>query len=111
MPLKRGEIILVAVPDTSGQPGKIRPALVVSSDHNNHRLQDVIVAIITSATTRAALEPTQLLIELSTPAGKQSGLLTDSAVKCERLHTILQSLSRRTIGSLPPATMLRVDER
>ena len=45
MPVKRGEIVLVRVPDTSGLPGKTRPALVVSSDLNNQRLQDVIVAV------------------------------------------------------------------
>ena len=110
MPLGRGDIVLVPVPDTSGQPGKPRPALVVSSDHNNYRLQDAILAVITSSTKRAGLEPTQLLIDLATPEGKQSGLLTDSAVKCERLHAILQSLIMRSIGSLPAATMLKVND-
>jgi mRNA interferase MazF len=106
MPVKRGDVVLVPVPDTSGKPGKLRPALVVSSDHNNQRLQDVIVAVITKTTKRATVEPTQLLIELVTPEGRQSGLLTDSAVKCERLHTILQTNIRRTIGSLP-ATLIK----
>ncbi len=110
MPVNRGDVVLVAVPDTSGMPGKVRPALVVSSDRNNRRLQDAIVAVITSTTVRAKLEATQLLIELATPEGKQSGLLNDSAVKCERLHAILQSLIKRTVGSLSPATMLRIDD-
>jgi mRNA-degrading endonuclease toxin of MazEF toxin-antitoxin module len=60
MALKRGDIVLVRVPDTSGQLGKTRPALVMSSDFNNGRLQDVIVAVITGPTSRAKLEPTQL---------------------------------------------------
>ena len=110
MPLNRGEVILIAVPDTSGKPGKLRPALVVSADRNNHRLHDVIVAVITSTTKRAALESTQLLVELASPEGKQSGLLTDSAVKCERLHAILQSLALRKIGTLPATTMTLVDD-
>ena len=110
MPLNRGDIVLVALPDTSGNPGKTRPALVVSSDQNNQRLQDVTVAVITSTTVRANLERTQLLIELATVEGRQSGLLSDSAVKCERLHTILQSLIKRKVGSLSPATMLKVNE-
>jgi mRNA interferase MazF len=110
MPVSRGDIVLVAVPDTSGRPGKVRPALVVSSDANNRRLQDVVVVMITSTTVRAKLEPTQLLVELATPEGKQSGLLTDSAVKCERLHAILQTLIKRTVGSLPAATRLKVND-
>ncbi len=63
MPVKRGDIVLLPVPDTSGAPGKVRPALVVSADQNNARLQDAIVAIITKTTHRATAEPTQLLIE------------------------------------------------
>lgn len=109
MPVNRGDIVLIPVPDTSGQPGKTRPALVVSSEHNNQRLQDAIIAVITRTTGRAQLEPTQLLIEVATPEGRQSGLLTDSAVKCERLHAILQSLIYRTIGSLSAATMLKIN--
>ena len=110
MLLNRGDIVLVPVPDTSGKPGKARPVLVVSANHNNHRLQDVIVAVVTSTTSRAKLEATQFLIEISTPEGKQSGLLSDSAVKCERLHAILQSLIHRTIGSLSTATMLQIND-
>jgi mRNA interferase MazF len=109
MSVSRGDIILVPVPDTSGKPGKARPALVVSSDHNNQRLQDAIIAIITSTTVRAKVEATQLLIEVATPDGKQSGLLHDSVVKSERLHAILQSLIHRTIGSLSDATMLQIN--
>jgi mRNA interferase MazF len=108
--VKRGDVVLVPVPDTSGSQGKIRPALVVSSDRNNQRLQDVIVAVITKSTKRANVEATQLLIELGTPDGKLSGLLTDSAVKCERLHAILQGHIRRIIGSLPIATMLKIND-
>ena|SRR5438105_7853679 len=110
MPMKRGDVVLVPVPDTSGAPGKVRPALIVSSDHNNLRLQDVIVAVVTKTTKRAKLEATQILIELGTSEGKLSGLLTDSAIKCERLHAILQSQIRRTIGSLPSATMQKVND-
>jgi mRNA interferase MazF len=95
---------------TSGRPGKTRPTLVVSADRNNQRMQDVIVAVITSTTKNARLEATQFLIDLATPEGKQSGLLNDSAVKCDRLHAILQILVSRTVGSLSPATMLRIND-
>jgi mRNA interferase MazF len=110
MPVKRGDIVLVPVPDTSGRPGKTRPALVVSCDHNNQRLEDAILAVITGTTTRATLEKTQLLIEIATPEGKQSGLLADSAVKCERLHTLLQRLIHRTVGSLSPTALLKIND-
>src|SRR5205809_439832 len=109
MPVNRGDVVIIPVPLTSGSPGKPRPALVVSSDHNNRRLQDVIVAVITSTTRRAKLEATQLFIDVSTAQGQQAGLLHDSAVKCERLHTILHSQVHRTIGSLSAALMQSID--
>jgi mRNA-degrading endonuclease toxin of MazEF toxin-antitoxin module len=46
MSVKRGDVVLIPVPDTSGRPGKTRPVLVVSSDLNNHRLQDAIVVVM-----------------------------------------------------------------
>ena len=54
----------------------MRPALVIQNNRDNSRLLNTIVVQITSV-TRRALEPTQLLIELDTPAGQQSGLRQD----------------------------------
>jgi mRNA interferase MazF len=110
MPVNRGDVVLVPVPFTSGTGSKTRPVLVIQADHNNRRLQDTIVAVITSTTRRAVREATQLLIEVATPEGRQSGLLHDSAVKCERLHTVLQSQIQRTIGSLPSASMRQIND-
>jgi mRNA interferase MazF len=109
MSVKRGDIILVPLPFSSGTGGKVRPALVVQSDHNNQRLSDTIVAVITKTTHRTGWEPTQLLIDLTTPTGQQSGLLHTSVVKCEHLATLDQTLILRVIGSLPPTTMAQVD--
>jgi mRNA interferase MazF len=82
----------------------------VQSDKNNARLDDVILALITRTTARAISEPTQLLVDISTREGGQSGLLHTSAVKCEHLITFHKSLVQRTIGSLPTQLMLRVDD-
>ncbi len=101
MSFKRGDIVLADLPYSDASGSKVRPALVVQSDVNNQRLQDVIVALVTRTTHRAALEPSQLLIDITTPEGKQSGLLHASAVKCEHLITIHRKLIKRTIGSLP----------
>jgi mRNA interferase MazF len=109
MSVKRGDVVLVPLPFTSGVGGKVRPALVVQSDQNNQRLNDTIVALITKTAHRAGWEATQLLIDLTTPEGRQSGLLHTSAVKCEHLATLDQQLILRVIGSLPPSTMSRLD--
>ena len=88
---------------------KMRPAVVVQSNHNNVRLNDTIVAIITKTTHRATREPTQLLIDVNTPEGRQSGLLHTSAVKCEHLVTVSIADISRVIGSLTPAAMAQVE--
>src|SRR5262249_41016012 len=88
--------------------GKVRPAVVVQSDHNNARLNETIVVAVTSNTSRVH-EATQLLIDLATPDGAASGLLHNSAVRCERLHSIPQADVRRVIGQLSDALMKRID--
>jgi mRNA interferase MazF len=109
MMVKRGDVVLLPVGFTSGSGVKVRPALVVQSDHNNVRLDDTIVAIITKTTHRARREATQLLVDITTPEGQQSGLLHTSAIKCEHLATIPIADVIRVMGSLPATTMTRVE--
>lgn len=109
MRFERGDVVLVKYPFADGVGSKVRPALVVQSDTNNARLDNTIVAQITSRTRFARSEPTQLLISISTPAGQQSGLLHDSAVSCENLFTVRQDIVIRKIGSLPADLMSQVD--
>ena len=110
MTVHRGDVVLVNYPFASGTGSKVRPALVVQCDRNNRRLDNTIVAQITSRTRFARSEPTQFLIELNSPAGQQSGWLNDSAISCENLYTVRQDSVTRKIGCLPAETMQRVNE-
>jgi len=109
MNARRGDIVLAELPYSERTGSKKRPALVVQCDRNNQRLDDVILAMITTATERAATEPTQLLIEARTAEGQRSGLLHDSALKCEHLITLHRRFVGRVIGQLSPAVMKKVD--
>ncbi len=109
MPVTRGDVVLTYVLNVGGPGGKVRPALVVQSDHNNPRLNETIIAAITSNVSRVH-EPTQRLIDISTPDGAASGLLHNSAVRCERLHSIPQADVRRVIGHLPDALMAKIND-
>jgi mRNA interferase MazF len=109
MNVRRGDIVLADLPYSDRTGSKKRPALVVQCDRNNQRLDDAILAMITSVTERTATEPTQFLIEIKTPEGQQSGLLHDSAVKCEHLITLDRRFLGRVIGRLPPWVMEEVD--
>ncbi len=109
MRVRRGDIVVLPIAFTTGSGGKVRPALVVQSDHNDARLDATIVAIITKTTHRATTEATQLLIDVNSPEGQRSGLLHTSAVKCEHLITVSMADISRVIGSLSPAAMMRID--
>ena len=109
--MKRGDIVLMHFPFSSGAGGKVRPAVVVQNDSNNARLNSTIVAMISSTTKLARAEPTQLLIDPASADGRSSGLLHPSAVKCENLFTVEQRLVLRAIGSLTPSLMSAVDDR
>lgn len=109
MPVNRGDVVLAYYPFASGTGGSRRPVLVVQNDRDNARMANTIVAQITSNLGRAG-EPTQLLIEVATPEGQQSGLLHDSLVSCNNLATIESSRINKVIGSLPPALMQKVND-
>ena len=108
MNVQRGDVVLAEMPFSSGTQGKRRPVLVVQNDRDNQRLLNTIIAQITSVTHRSG-EPTQLLIDVSTPDGQQSGLHKDSVVNCVNLFTVAQGKIVRKIGQLSAALMQQVD--
>jgi mRNA interferase MazF len=103
-------IVLVTFPFSNQQGSTTRPAIIVQADYNNSRLDDVVVAMITTNTSRAKREKTQLLIEAISDAGRETGLISDSAIKCEHLVTLHKSLVRRRIGHLPEELRDQLDE-
>lgn len=110
MKVARGDVVLVNYPFASGVGSKVRPAVVVQFDRNNVRLDNTIIAQITSRTQRVKAEPTQILVESASPAGQQADPLMDSAVSCENLYTVRQDVIIRKIGTLPDTLMQQVGE-
>lgn len=110
MSVSRGDVVLVDFPFSDQTGRKVRPALVVQNDAWNSVLDDTILALITSSNKRRVGAPTQYTLELKTAEGRQSGLRLDSIVQCENLVTYDQGLIPRTLGSLPPDAMLKIDD-
>jgi mRNA interferase MazF len=108
--MKRGDVVLVDYPFSKGGGSKVRPALVIQTDRNNPRLQETIVAVITSNVSRAAFEPTQYLIKPAHPDWMASGLRITSVVKCENIYTFDNGLILRLIGRLSPASMQQIND-
>ncbi len=110
MRVRRGDAVLVNYPFASSPGGKIRPALVVQCDRNNGRLDNTSIVPITSRTRFAHSETTQVLVQASTSAGKQAGLIADSAISCENIYTVRSDTIIRKTGRVPSDVMRQVNE-
>lgn len=97
---RRGDIVLVLFPNSDLRTAKLRPALVVQANGLNTGLGQIIVAMITSRLFRAH-HASRVIIQLQTPEGRQSGLLSDSVVMTDNLATVMEAAVERTIGRLP----------
>jgi mRNA-degrading endonuclease toxin of MazEF toxin-antitoxin module len=96
----RGDVVIVQFAYVTGGKGKTRPAVVVQCDRLNKQINNTIVAMITGNLRLIGKEPTQLLIDPSTPEGASSGLAHASALKCEYLFTLTQDDILKTVGHL-----------
>ena len=105
MKVRRGEVVLVAFPYSDTTGSKVRPALVVQADTLNQRLDDTILALITSSRHRRMGAATQLVIDITTPEGQQTGLRFNSVIQGENLLTYDQALILRVLGRLSATAM------
>lgn len=110
MKVRRGEVVIVDFPYSDQTGRKVRPALVVQSDVWNQRLEDTILALITSSRHRRVGAATQYFADISTPEGQQTGLRLNSVVQCENLITYDRSLILRVIGSFSTSAMQQIDD-
>ncbi len=109
MNYKRGDIVLVKFPMPDLQLYKPRPALIIQSDKNNARLENLIFLQISSNLANKDVE-TQYLIELGSNEGKTSGLVTDSVVKAEVIFTLPKAFVYKKLGHLPETIMKKIND-
>ena len=102
---KRGDIVILNFPFVGGAQGKTRPAVVVQCDRLNQKIDNSIVAMNTGNVKLAGKEPTQFLIDPTTPEGASSGLSYLSAVRCQNLSTVAQQDIHSTVGHLSDVLM------
>jgi mRNA interferase MazF len=107
--MSRGDVVLVRFPHPSGLRGKKRPAVVVQSDAYAGTVKTVIVAEVTKNLVMAS-DPACLLIDVSTPEGKATGLVSNSVVSCLVLVTVYEDTIAQVLGSLSPALRKKLDD-
>jgi mRNA interferase MazF len=108
--VQRGDVVVIDFPYSDQTGRKKRPSVVVQDDYWNARLDDTIVAFVTSGVRQYVGSPTQKLIRFGSPEHAGSGLRKDSVIECQTLLTYDQSLILARIGRLSPAVMREVDD-
>ena len=109
MKVRRGEVVLVDFPYSDHTGSKVRPALVVQADTLNQRLDDTILALITSSRHRRVGAATQFVIDIPTAEGQQTDLRLNSVMQYENLLTYDQALILRVLGRLSATTMEQIN--
>ena len=109
MNLSRGDVALARFPHACGTRGKKRPVVVVQADVYYKVVRHAIVAEITT-NMAAANDPACLLIDISTPEGRSSGLGQNSVVGCLFLATVAEKRISAPIGQLPTSTLQQLDQ-
>jgi mRNA interferase MazF len=105
--MKRGDVVLFDFPFSDRTGSKLRPAVIVQADVLNQSIDDTILALVTRTRRSAS---TELLIDLATPDGKQSGLFHTSVVDCKNLLTADQKFVYTQLGSLSVSLLNGLDD-
>ncbi len=107
MNIRRGDVILADYSHSlTGQ--SFRPVLIVQADGYNRSLTNTVVAQITRTLKRAD-DPAHLFIDVSTPEGRQTGLLHNSVVSCYNLNTVNAQRLHKAIGKISPEMMQKIE--
>lgn len=109
MIVQRGDVVMVDWHFSDRSGVKRRPAVVVQADSYNKTLEDTILALISSSARRKVGAASQLLVDISSPEGQQTGLSINSVIQCENLVTIDRSLILRIRGKLSAALLTQLD--
>lgn len=104
----RGDSILVYYPFSNMSQQKKRPALVISRNEDNSRLENLIFVPLTSY-KGYSLELTHTLLHKDSKEGKLAGIQTDSVVKCEGIVSLSKKFADKVIGQLTDEFMEKVE--
>jgi mRNA interferase MazF len=100
---RRGEIWLVSLGAArKGEPGKNRPAVVVSADELVAGVEDELIVVVPLSSSRA---PSRL----RPPVSPDAGIEAESAAIPRAIRAVSRKLLLRRIGALDPATTAAVD--
>lgn len=102
--IKRGQIYYADLsPVIGSEQGGHRPVLIIQNDVGNKYAPTVIVAIITSRSSKADL-PTHIWLNA------ECGLPLASMVECEQIRTLDKSRLKDFMGAVSQEVMAEIDK-
>jgi len=101
--MKKGDLLVADIPFTDLTDRKLRPALVLVPENNDH---DVLLAFVTTKMDKRDL--TSIFISRTDLTG--TGLKKESLIRINRLITLNMELVQGRIGCLPPSKILEMDQ-
>lgn len=98
MSYDRGDVVLVAFPDSNLITAKKRPAVVVQPRNLNTGISQTVLAMISSNLARAG-HPSRVVVRHATE-GQHAGLRRDSVIMTDNIVTVLDVQIRGKLGAL-----------
>src|SRR6185437_6478923 len=105
--MKRGDLVIAQFPFAAGTAFKSRPVLIIQSDFYNQRINNVLVAAVTSNLARRD-DPAHHFIDVTTSEGKQSGLSRNSLISCLNLAVLPKADLSNKVGEISPTMMQKI---
>lgn len=100
---RRGELWLVAPGAArTGEPGKHRPAVIVSVDDILAGINDELVVVVPVSSSRSGTP-------LRPPVSPSEGVDTDSVAVCRSVRAVARSRLLERLGALTPDTMHQIE--
>ncbi|MEJ7832829.1 MAG: type II toxin-antitoxin system PemK/MazF family toxin [Nocardioides sp.] len=100
---RRGDIWLVALgAGRPGEPGKTRPAIVVSVDELSSGARGELIVVVPLS---SSLAPSALRVEIEPAAGIERA----SRAVCRAIRAVVRPRLVRRIGSVTPADLKRIE--
>ena len=101
---RRGELWLVAfVAGRTGEPGKHRPAVIVSADEILAGVEDELIVVVPVSSSRART-PLRPVIS------PNEGVDADSVAVCRGLRAVSRARLVQRVGAVNPETLRGIDD-
>jgi len=92
---RQGDVVLVPVPFTDLSEAKQRPALIISNDAHNSKVEDIVVCGITSN-----IKDEEYSITIDQRDMAEGVMPVLSRIKADKLFTLNKSIIKRRIGKV-----------